>query len=321
MTEKDLGISDILKVDATGRYITINSASESSVQNLYLEDQAIASSEDMVGEGTTCYRAKRTDSKQWDCVVKFKWRPTSKRPEEELLWLAKQRNVWGVVLIDYDRSIDHTASLRQDGQIGTYRKLRSSQNDAEGSDLGGIINHTEETTKPFENRFFTCIVTSPAGRPLETFKNRLELLEVLRDAIRAHRSLLQDAEILHQDVAASNIIIAEPQRQGDPKGLLIDLDVAMNLMVGPRTLNEVVGTRAFMSIGILKCRPHRYRHDLESFLYVFLRIVISNRDELPPPASRLREWNHGSWEDSAKLKTSDMDKNHFATIILAEFFP
>ncbi|EPE31464.1 Protein kinase-like (PK-like) [Glarea lozoyensis ATCC 20868] len=321
MTEKDLGISDILKVDAVGRYITINISLQSSVQNLYLEDQPIASSQDIVGEGTTCYRAKRTESKQWDYVVKFKWRPTSKRPEEEFLWLAKQNSVWGVVSIDYDRSIDQTASLRQGRQIGTYRKLRSSQNVTEGSVPGGIINQTEETTKPFENRFFTCIVTSPAGRPLETFKNRLELLEVLRDAVKAHRSLLQDAKILHQDVAASNIIIAEPQQEGDPKGLLIDLDVAMNLMVGPRTPNEVVGTRAFMSIGILKCRPHRYRHDLESFLYVFLRIVISNRKELPPPTSRLREWNQGSWEDSAKLKSHDMDKNHFASIILAEFPP
>jgi hypothetical protein len=88
-------------------------------------------------------------------------------------------------------------------------------------------------------------------------------------------------------MSASNIIITNPQREGDPHGLLIDLDVAMNLLVGPRTPNEVVGTRAFMSLGILKCRRHTYPHDLESFLYVFLRIVILDGNEQPPPESRL----------------------------------
>ena len=119
-------------------------------------------------------------------------------------------------------------------------------------------------------RVFTCLILSPAGRPLRTFKTLLELLQVLREAVKGHRSLFQQAKIVHQDVSAENIIITDAQSKGDPKGIMIDLDVAMNLVIGTRTKGEVTGTRPFMTIGILRKRPHTYRHDLESFLHVFL---------------------------------------------------
>ena len=319
MTDKNLGISDIIKSSEAGSYITLDNASVPFLQKLYLEDQTIALSEDIVGEGTTCYRAKKLGSQRWDFVVKFKWRPASKRPEEELLQLAKEKNAWGVVSLDYSKAIDSTANLRRGFQFGPYRRFLTRQHDTEEADASGIVKHTEETIKAFEDRIFTCAIISPAGRPLSTFQTRLELLQVLRDAVKAHRSLFQVAKILHQDISANNIIITDPQRKGDPNGILIDLDVAMNLTIGPRTPSEVVGTRPFMSIGILKKRRHTYRHDLESFLYVFLRTVISNGNENPPKTSRLRQWNQGTWDESAKLKTHDMDKNHFSSIILSEF--
>jgi len=289
MTEKDLGISTIIENSEAGSCITLDNALEPSLQKLYLEDQTIALSEDIVGEGTTCYRAKSLGSQRWDYVVKFKWRLASKRPEEELLQLAKAKNCWGVVSLDYNKSIESTANLRQGSQFAPYRRFLARQHDMEESEASGIIQHTEETSKVFEDRIFTCVIISPAGRPLSGFQNRLELLQVIRDAVRAHRSLFQVAKILHQDVSADNIIITDPQRVDDPKGILIDLDVAMDLETGPRTPGEVVGTRPFMSIGILKKRRHAYRHNLESFLYVFLWTVISNGQENPPKTSRLRQ--------------------------------
>jgi hypothetical protein len=303
-----------------------------SLEKLYLEDQAIALSEELVGEGTTCYRAKIPVSDRWDYVVKFKWRLASERPEEELLKLAKEKNAWGVVSLEYDKAIDSTANLRQGLQCGPYRRFLTRQHQTEesreirvqgqGPSCGakGIVKHTEETDNAFEDRIFTCVVISPAGRPLHTFKNLLELLRVFRDAVKAHRSLFQDAKILHQDVSAWNIIITDAQREGDPNGILIDLDVAMNVVDGPRTPGEVTGTRPFMAIGILRRRRHTYRHDLESFLYVFLWTVISKGAENPPRSSRLRQWNRGNWHESAMQKTNDMDKNNFGSI-LAEFNP
>ncbi|KAK4106727.1 hypothetical protein N658DRAFT_563488 [Parathielavia hyrcaniae] len=126
-------------------------------------------------------------------------------------------------------------------------------------------------------------------RPLRTFVSALELVQVFRDAI------------LHQDVSAPNIIISDQGGEDRPRGILIDLDVAMDPGAGPRTPGELTGTRPFMSIGILKRRqPHRYRHDLESFLYVFLWTVISNRE---------------SWDDSAGRKMFEMRKENFGAVL------
>ena len=210
----------------------------------------------------------------------------TERPEEEILKLAKQKSAWGVTSLHYDKEIISTANLRQGLQCGPYRTFLTRPHQAGESEVTGaqvqipsclaegIMKYTEETDKAFEDRIFTCVVVSPAGRPLQTFKNRLELLQTLRDAVKAHRSLFQNAKILHQDVSARNIIITDAQHEGDPRGILIDLDVAMNITDGPRTPGEVTGTRPFMAIGILRKRRHTYRHDLESFLYVFLWTVI-----------------------------------------------
>ncbi|PQE15170.1 serine threonine- kinase sgk2 protein [Rutstroemia sp. NJR-2017a BBW] len=56
-----------------------------------------------------------------------------------------------------------------------------------------------------------------------------ELLEALYDAIRAHKSLLEDRMILHRGISENNIIITEAATKGDPKGILIDLDLAKEL--------------------------------------------------------------------------------------------
>lgn len=160
-------------------------------------------------------------------------------------------------------------------------------------------------------------VLSPLGRPLSTFQTREELLQALRDAIKGHRSLLQNARILHRDVSEDNIVIVDNTSETSPKGILIDLDSALDLEAGP-TRRQTTGTRAFMSIGILREQPHTYRHDLESFLYVFLSVVIANRTLDLPEGSKLHDWTQGTWRDSARQKAHFMGKKNF-TDILDEF--
>lgn len=160
-------------------------------------------------------------------------------------------------------------------------------------------------------------VLSPLGRRLSTFQTREELLQALRDAIKGHRSLLQNARILHRDFSADNIVIVDDTSLNTPKGVLIDLDSALDLEVGPNR-RQITGTRAFMSIGILRKRSHTYRHDLESFLYVFLSTVIANRNLDLPGDSKLHDWSRGTWGDSARKKAHFMEKRKF-TYILGEF--
>ncbi|KAI1102834.1 hypothetical protein F4804DRAFT_342923 [Jackrogersella minutella] len=45
----------------------------------------------------------------------------------------------------------------------------------------------------------------------------------------------------------------------------------------------------------------RYRHELGSFLYVFLWTIITNRTDNSPETSKLRQWSNGDWEELAVL--------------------
>ncbi|KAK3372291.1 serine/threonine-protein kinase Sgk2 [Podospora didyma] len=336
MSDGELGRSDIIRNDDIGSFVTLEDAPTIPLGKLYLEGQPIALSENLVGEGTTCFRAKALGSDEWTHVIKFKWRWAATRPEGTLLRLAKEKGVWGVASLDYHREFTRTAELRSglgwrksdrgcEETLQDQQKQPVSPKSATATGPGGLLDITEETNQFLKNRILTCLVISPAGRPLRTFKSVLELLHVFRDAIKAHRSLLQDANILHQDFSAQNIIIiTEPlSDHDDPKGMLIDLDVAMDLSVGPRTPGELVGTRIFMAIGILQGRPHTYRHDLESFFYVFLWTIIINRSDHLPSDSKLRPSSPTTttWGEVAAQKENLMGGKETFAEILAEFTP
>ena len=331
MTDQDLGKSNIIETDKGGSYVVLDNVAMPSLGKLYLESQPIASREGLVGTGTTCYRARTPDSNRWNYVLKFKWRWARERPEDELLKLAKKKCVWGAVSLDYYKEIESTANLRRGLRWGTHRKFarmhfRNRDGNIEGQrqevtcSTDGFVEHTEETDNFFQNRVLACIVTSPVGRPLHTFQSLLELIQVFRDAIKCHRSLCYDAKILHQDVSPGNMIILDGQDEGKPQGILIDLDSAIELAEGVGTELGITGTRPFMAIGVLKSERHTYRHDLESFLYVFLWTVITNHMENQPETSKLRQWSSGDWDELAARKSLDMDQDGFQAI-LGEFPP
>lgn len=116
------------------------------------------------------------------------------------------------------------------------------------------------------------------------------------------------------------MVILDHQDEGQPKGILIDLDSAIELAEGSETEFGITGTRPFMAIGVLKSECHAYRHDLESFLYVFLWTIITNRTDDPPETSKLRQWSSGDWNELAARKSVDMDRDRFPDI-LKEFAP
>ncbi|KUJ16854.1 uncharacterized protein LY89DRAFT_697190 [Mollisia scopiformis] len=136
----------------------------------------------------------------------------------------------------------------------------------------------------------------------------------LRDAIRGHRSLLEEGKILHRDISENNIIITEFPAKEEPKGRLIDLDLAKELDSIPS------GAR----------KGHTYRHDLESFFYVLIWMCIRYGYEgvvrqklnrlLRPKTNILRGWYTGIYTEIANTKQGYMGKNRFENII-AEFAP
>jgi serine/threonine protein kinase len=155
-------------------------------------------------------------------------------------------------------------------------------------------------------------------------------LEALRDAIRGHRSLLEDGKILHRDVSENNIIITKLPAEDAPKGRLIDLDLAKELDGMPSGARHRTGTMQFMAIEVLEGKGHTYRHDLESFFYVFVWMCIrygyggtgrqNPKKVMRPKTNILRGWYTGMYTEIANTKQGHVVKNRFENVI-AEFAP
>ncbi|KAA1475384.1 hypothetical protein DENSPDRAFT_423221 [Dentipellis sp. KUC8613] len=90
-------------------------------------------------------------------------------------------------------------------------------------DTGQIVE-LKSKTRDQSRRVLSRIMVEPYGWPLKFFKDRMELLVCLRDAIKAHRSLYRRG-VLHRDISTGNILICP--FAGDARkaaGLLFDLD-------------------------------------------------------------------------------------------------
>ncbi|TRX93169.1 hypothetical protein FHL15_006037 [Xylaria flabelliformis] len=191
------------------------------------------------------------------------------------------------------------------------------------------IDHNEPSLhKPsnnlWENKIYSCRVVSPAGRVISEFETTKELLESMRDAIRAHRSLYITGNILHRDISPNNIIITKPEKETSDsfKGMLIDLDRASSAN-GPRYWT---GTIQFMAIEVLNKVDHTYRHDLESFFYVLIWMCARQSwkngftgKERPPKQSLLEKWAIGSFTDIARFKRGYMMTTIMLQRVLNEF--
>ena len=65
----------------------------------------------------------------------------------------------------------------------------------------------------YDNRIFSCLIISPASRAIHNYESPLELLEALHDAIKAHRSLYLECNVVHRDISENNIIITDPKKK------------------------------------------------------------------------------------------------------------
>ncbi|OTB04962.1 hypothetical protein M426DRAFT_11051 [Hypoxylon sp. CI-4A] len=213
-------------------------------------------------------------------------------------------------------SSDHTPS-----DVSGSKKRRSNSQKLElATDLNDSLSIGK--AKPsiylsgedlWENRIYSCLVVSPAGRVISEFRTIRELLESERDAIKAHRSLYVKGNILHRDISSNNIIITKPEMAGGFKGMLIDLDLAKVRDSGPSGARHQTGTMQFMAVEVLRKTDHTYRHDLESFFYVLLWMCARQSwwngfggEEKPPKESLFRRWEIGSFRSIAQAKAGDM---------------
>ncbi|KKF93863.1 hypothetical protein CFO_g3804 [Ceratocystis platani] len=233
MDDDMMGLDTFIEREDGNRYITLDDASGEETR-LRL-DKLMIRQKAVVSRAKTCYKTRGSH------VAKF-------------LWLSDKRSGSLSMSTRHKSSADRTS-----GNASGSKRRRSSNTKPSlytpGEDL-------------WENRVYTCIIVSPAGRVISEFTTIKELLESERDAIKAHWSLYVSGKILHRNISLSKIIIANPETANGFKGMLVDLDLAEVRDSVPSGAQNRAGTLGCMAVEVLCKTDHTYRHDLESFFYV-----------------------------------------------------
>ncbi|CCU83175.1 serine/threonine-protein kinase Sgk2, partial [Blumeria hordei DH14] len=194
-----------------------------------------------------------------------------------------------------------------------------------------IDAYTEVEVKFAEirDRHSSAVAISPYGQSLHKVESPLELVTVLRDAIKAHWSLMMKAKILHRDISANNIIMTEVQAHESWKGYIIDVDLAVLLTDGKaqERRQAMTGTMEFMALEILSGSletigavvEHSYRHALESFFYIFFWQCLSCEWEDGKNTNKeyLTKWYMGTAKDIHKFKKGEL----ISSTVIEELLP
>ncbi|KAF8326900.1 hypothetical protein F5887DRAFT_899402 [Amanita rubescens] len=104
----------------------------------------------------------------------------------------------------------------------------------------------------------------PVGEPIVAFKSTRELVEVIRDAIKGHKALM-DCGLLHGDISASNILLATNEEY---KGIIHDLDYSNNLPKWDKFSGGPSEIPKFTARDITDGMSQWPMHDLESFFWL-----------------------------------------------------
>ncbi|KAF2802994.1 uncharacterized protein BDZ99DRAFT_503654 [Mytilinidion resinicola] len=337
MTEAELGLNTFIKRDGNSKYIVVRGVRISQ------EDHPIASQKAIVCRGTTCYRRRRGDSGAWEHVVKFAWPSDKRQREGDLLKLAKERGVKGIAewfhheQITIDENPDTIAHFRRGMKFGAPRKLSSKASWVDGSvESSRAYPRTRSLRR---SRSSAARLTGLGVRTSSTTisssgKKRKRDGEFVDGNSRKRSRLIEPDTTGHHSIQeAQPDSLAGREKaaaKGDLKGMLIDLDLAKELDSVPSGASHRIGTMQFMAIEVLQGKGHTYRHDLETFFYVFTWMCIRYGHDYMDngqaskkgllATSRLRRWYTGTYADISDTKLGHMDKNGFENVI-AEFAP
>lgn len=274
-------------------------------------------------EDLTFTKRKRLVSRQYRAGASSSGSTLATTPISDNPGTRRKRKSFGA---NESFSAKRSRSNSQASRLSQVHGANDSFNESRGSQLS-------EGEAPFTNRVLSCLVVKPAGRPLDSFTSVPELLMAFRDAIKAHRSLFLDGNILHRDISQNNIIITDPAENHGFSGMLIDLDLATQVDdegKNVRTNNPgMTGTLKFMAIEVVELAlqgsqrdlAHTYRHDLESFFYVFLSLCASERKATGGKRAKdvFQNWYTGSYDSIVGAKRGCMEPGGFEGLVLAKF--
>ncbi|CAA7262942.1 unnamed protein product [Cyclocybe aegerita] len=245
------------------------------------------------GRGTVCWKVKDPTGKVR--IIKDSWQADGRALEKDLLKKVQGlKGVGQMVACEDDRP-----------SIEVLRGM-------EGHDLPDGIS----------DRFPRRLVLEAYGNTIDNFTSRTQFLCAFRDAVAGHQNMW-NKNILHRDISTNNILIGEDDAEDGNRGVVIDLDMAVELprLASLAGVDFRTGTKAFQSIAVIasaearakgrKCPSHDHLDDLESFFYVFCWICMGYTAiglPLDPPPDI-----HTRWEtlDEPNLAVS---KEHFILV-------
>ncbi|KAJ3549586.1 hypothetical protein NM208_g427 [Fusarium decemcellulare] len=290
MSDAELGLNPLVKKDTLGTYIMSKYDESQEPAKLYLVDPPITYPEHLTDHRSICYRASKTsDMDDKRLFVKFSWIPQKQSSESQFLRLLTDLKISEAVELVSHQDGEPISSIRQALSLGLPTKAEIA------SDADAVM---------------TCVVLSPLSRLLQNYTDGWSFLEDFRDAIKEHHSSCFSGTVLYCDEPLSNNIAVAVQKLKEQREILIGLDQAAQVDAGSGLAD---GTKAFMAIDALKSGPHNYRHDLESFFYIFLWLCTCGPGTMPTNSVFYR-WATGDDIDIAAKKLDDI-KHHFADIV------
>lgn len=114
MNEEELGLDTFMERDVDGCFVTLDRNGAESPTKMLLEPRLVTHRRAIVCRGTSCFLTNAPRSKGHDCVTKFSWTSDRRRPEANLLRLARQRGVKGIANLVAHRRITDVAEFRLD---------------------------------------------------------------------------------------------------------------------------------------------------------------------------------------------------------------
>ncbi|RPB18422.1 hypothetical protein L211DRAFT_831680 [Terfezia boudieri ATCC MYA-4762] len=224
-------------------------------------------------------------------AIKYSWRSSTRPPEASLYQLAASHDVIGLAtLVAYDTYEDIATNVR--------------------FNHGLVDGHKER-----HNRHLTRLILTPTGRAISDENlSPSQVAKGLFAGLVGHASLYFDGGVLHRDLSPQNIIYTrKPQADlvGGTMmhlyGALIDLDYAIEIGSTEGRASgaaDRTGTYPFIAMAVLANREmHRYRHDLESFLYVLLWVCCYPVTLDPNPKQRDMMGMDNIWPRLHPLRT------------------
>ncbi|KAI1471016.1 serine/threonine-protein kinase Sgk2 [Daldinia caldariorum] len=325
MTEEDLGFGPAIRFIDGQRCIEIKRISC------------------VAGRATTCWKAHRKEDPRTPLVIKDSWQYVERDEEGELLQDVTNKQVVNVARYYHHETVyarnyrpRHSVPFpttiavtdlqkgRSSSAAGTKRSSSQTGAPLPASKRSCSASPTKAGSNLPPNRIHRRVIVSDYGKPIYEASSLEVLLDAWGRCIQGHKSLLQLAGLLHQDISINNLMINEDPENPSWSAFLIDLDLAVYKQREDASgAQGMTGTRAFMAIGALLGEQHSFMHDLESFFWVLFWICIHYEGPgKGRPVSEFDKWNFMDAEELATMKLgtiseqdvfSNKSSKHFTT--------